>query len=100
MPTSEAASRRFLPDPHHPLAVTEVVAVEVAPVLGLLLGMTLPLRGQELSLREIAARLGITKGAKNGQHPSPATVMRMLREHNERTAGTEPVTAMEVAESA
>ncbi|MEV5008482.1 hypothetical protein AB0K74_33250 [Streptomyces sp. NPDC056159] len=30
--------------------------------------------------------LGITTGAKKGQHPSPATVMRMLREHDEQTA--------------
>ncbi|MET8168805.1 hypothetical protein ABZT34_31910 [Streptomyces sp. NPDC005329] len=51
-------------------------------------------------LREIAARLVITKGARKGQHPSPATVMRMLREHDERTATTEPVAAVEAAESA
>jgi hypothetical protein len=25
-------------------------------------------------------------GTKTGQHPSPATVMRMLREHDEKTA--------------
>ncbi|MEU1628270.1 hypothetical protein ABZ746_23655 [Streptomyces sp. NPDC020096] len=25
-----------------------------------------------------------TTGAKKGQHPSPATVMRMLREHDEQ----------------
>ncbi|MHA6757104.1 recombinase family protein [Streptacidiphilus sp. PAMC 29251] len=48
-----------------------------------MLSMALHLRGQELSLRDIAARLVITKGAKKGQHPSPATVMRMLREHDE-----------------
>ncbi|MFJ4560011.1 hypothetical protein ACIP4Q_28585 [Streptomyces massasporeus] len=45
-----------------------------------MLGMALHLRDQELSLREIAARLVITKGDKKGQHPSPPTVMRMLRE--------------------
>jgi len=39
-----------------------------------------------MSLRDIAARLVITKGAKKGQHPSPATVLRMLREHDEQTA--------------
>jgi hypothetical protein len=39
----------------------------------------LHLRGQELSLRDIAARLVIATGKKKGQHPSPATVMRMLR---------------------
>ncbi|MGW1616789.1 hypothetical protein ACWCQZ_46875 [Streptomyces sp. NPDC002285] len=51
-----------------------------------MLGMALHLRDQELSLREIAARLVITKGARKGQHPSPATVMWMLREHDEQTA--------------
>ncbi|MDN3028960.1 hypothetical protein [Streptomyces sp. S.PB5] len=40
-----------------------------------MLGMALHLRDQELSLREIAARLVIAKGAKKGQHPSPPTVM-------------------------
>ncbi|MDQ0689005.1 DNA invertase Pin-like site-specific DNA recombinase [Streptomyces achromogenes] len=67
---------------------------------GDMLGMALHLRAQELSLREIAARLVITKGARKGQHPSPATVMRMLREHDEQTAATEPVAALEAAESA
>jgi DNA invertase Pin-like site-specific DNA recombinase len=52
-----------------------------------MLAMGLHLREQGLSLREIAARLVITKGAKKGQHPSAPTVMRMLREHDERTAG-------------
>ncbi|MFG3223087.1 recombinase family protein [Streptomyces sp. NPDC048185] len=51
-----------------------------------MLAMALQMRGQELSLREIAAKLVITKGAKKGQHPSPATVMRLLREHDEQTA--------------
>jgi len=55
-----------------------------------MLGMALHLRDKELSLREIAARRVITKGAKKGQHPSPPTVMRMLREHDERVATTEP----------
>jgi len=31
-------------------------------------------------------RLVIATGKKKGQHPSPATVMRMLREHDEKTA--------------
>ena len=35
-----------------------------------------------MSLRDIAKRLVITTGTKKGQHPSPATVMRMLREHD------------------
>lgn len=51
-----------------------------------MLAMALHHRSQELSLREIAARLVITKGTKKGQHPSPATVMRMLREHDEAAA--------------
>ncbi|WP_243088003.1 recombinase family protein [Streptomyces sp. 891-h] len=38
------------------------------------------LRDQEVSLRDIAT------GAKKGQHSSPATVMRMLREHDEQAA--------------
>jgi len=49
-----------------------------------MLAVALHLRGQELSLRDIAARLVIATGKKKGQHPSPATVMRMLREHDER----------------
>ncbi|MEU0569252.1 recombinase family protein [Nonomuraea sp. NPDC005983] len=51
-----------------------------------MLSMALHLRGQDLSLRDIAARLVITSGAKKGRHPSPATVMRMLREHDQQTA--------------
>ncbi|WP_043637420.1 recombinase family protein [Nonomuraea candida] len=47
-----------------------------------MLSMALHLRGQNLSLRDIAARLVITKGKKKGRHPSPATVLRMLREHD------------------
>ncbi|MEU9456510.1 recombinase family protein [Streptomyces sp. NPDC048277] len=50
-----------------------------------MLSMALRLRDQEMSLRDIAARLVITTGKKKGQHPSPATVMRMLREHDEQT---------------
>ena len=48
--------------------------------------IALHMRGQELSLRDIAARLVISTGKKKGQHPSPATIMRMLREHDEKTA--------------
>ena len=51
-----------------------------------MLGMALHLREQNLSLRDIAARLVITKGKKKGRHPSPATILRMLRDHDERTA--------------
>ncbi len=39
-----------------------------------MLAVALHLRGQELSLRDIAARLVIATGKKKGQHPSPATV--------------------------
>jgi hypothetical protein len=51
-----------------------------------MLSMALHLREQKMSLRDIAKHLVITTGKKKGQHPSPATVMRMLREHDERTA--------------
>ena len=54
-----------------------------------MLAVALHLRSQELSLRDIAARLVITRGKKKGQHPSPATVMRMLREHDEKAAATD-----------
>lgn len=50
-----------------------------------MVAMALHLRDQEMSLRDIASRLVITKGAKKGRHPSPATVMRVLREHDEQT---------------
>jgi len=51
-----------------------------------MLAVALHLRGQELSLRDIATRLVISTGKKKGQHPSPATVMRMLRDHDEKAA--------------
>ncbi|HTP15467.1 MAG TPA: hypothetical protein VMK13_06480 [Streptosporangiaceae bacterium] len=51
-----------------------------------MLAVALHLRGQELSLRDIAARLVIATGKKKGQHPSPATVLRMLRDHDEQAA--------------
>jgi DNA invertase Pin-like site-specific DNA recombinase len=55
-----------------------------------MLSMALRLRDQEMSLRDIAKHLvitiGITIGAKRGQRPSPATVMRMLREYDEQAA--------------
>lgn len=52
-----------------------------------MLSMALHLRDEkEMSLRDIAKRLVITTGMKKGQHPSPATVMRMLREHDEQAA--------------
>ena len=51
-----------------------------------MLAVALHLRGQEMSLRDIAARLVISAGKKKGQHPSPATVLRMLRDHDQRAA--------------
>jgi DNA invertase Pin-like site-specific DNA recombinase len=56
-----------------------------------MLAAALHLRAQELSLRDIASRLVIATGKKKGQHPSPATVMRLLREHDEKTAATSVV---------
>jgi len=53
-----------------------------------MLAVALHLRGQELSLRDIAARLVIATGRKKGQHPSPATVMRMLRERDQKAAAS------------
>ncbi len=47
-----------------------------------MLAVALHLREQEHSLRDIAARLVITTDKKKGWHPSPATVMRMLRDHD------------------
>ncbi|MGI5320899.1 recombinase family protein [Actinomadura nitritigenes] len=44
--------------------------------------MALHLRDQAKSLREIAAQVVIATGKKKGQHPSPATVMRMLHDHD------------------
>ncbi|MEU4703740.1 hypothetical protein [Nonomuraea dietziae] len=40
------------------------------------------LRGQGMSLRDISSRLIITTGKRRGQHPSAATVLRMLRDHD------------------
>lgn len=39
-----------------------------------------------MSLRDIAAASSSHTGKKKGRHPSPATVMRMLRQHDEKTA--------------
>jgi DNA invertase Pin-like site-specific DNA recombinase len=57
-----------------------------------MLSMALHLREQDMSLRDIADRLVITTGKKKGKHPSPATVMRLLREHDARQA-TPPLAA-------
>ena len=54
-----------------------------------MLAAALHLHGQELSLRDIASRLIIATGKKKARHPSPATVMRMLREHDEKAAAAD-----------
>ncbi|MFC6880723.1 MULTISPECIES: hypothetical protein [Actinomadura] len=51
-----------------------------------MLSHALHLRDQNMSLRDIAACLVITKGKKKGQHSSPAIVLRMLREHGQQAA--------------
>lgn len=51
-----------------------------------MLSMALHLRASNHSLRDIAERLVITTGKKRGQHPSPATVMRLLRDHDRAAA--------------
>lgn len=64
----------------------------VFTVLAALSGMEREdIRDRTLEGHESArARLVITTGKKKGQHPSPATVMRMLREHDEQKALPEP----------
>ncbi|WP_084500877.1 recombinase family protein [Nocardia xishanensis] len=49
-----------------------------------MLSMALHLRASDYSLRDIAARLVITSGKKKGQRPSPATVLRLLRDYDQR----------------
>ncbi|MFC9250667.1 recombinase family protein [Amycolatopsis thailandensis] len=52
-----------------------------------MLSHALHLRDQQgLSLRDIAAQLVISRGKKKGEHPSPATVLRMFRDHDHATA--------------
>ncbi|MFI6366223.1 hypothetical protein ACIBG0_26090 [Nocardia sp. NPDC050630] len=48
--------------------------------------MALHLRENGHSLRDIAARLVITHAEKKGRHPSPATVLRLLRDHDQSAA--------------
>ncbi|MET7382943.1 hypothetical protein ABZT08_29780 [Streptomyces sp. NPDC005526] len=43
-----------------------------------MLAMALHFRDWGLSLRDVAAKLVITTGKAKGQHPSVATVMRLL----------------------
>ena len=47
-----------------------------------MLAVALHLRGQEMSRRHPA----IATGKEKGQHPEPATVMRMLHEHDQKAA--------------
>ena len=54
-----------------------------------MLAVPIHLRGQEMRLRDIAARLVIATGKKKGEHPSPATVLLMLREHDEKAAAAD-----------
>ena len=44
-----------------------------------MLAAALHLRGQEMSLRDIAARLVIATGKKKGQHPSPEPALEEQR---------------------
>jgi hypothetical protein len=70
-----------------------------------MLSHALHLRGQNLSLRDIATRLVISKGKKKGQHPSPATVLRMFRDHDQTASPAhgsgsgEPVVAIGAADT-
>ena len=50
-----------------------------------MLAVALHLRGQEMGLRDIAASSS-PAARRRGQHPSPATVLRMLRDHDEKAA--------------
>ncbi|WP_327310090.1 recombinase family protein (plasmid) [Streptomyces sp. NBC_01298] len=52
---------------------------------GDMLARALQLRAQGKSLRDIAGSLVISSGAKKGQHPSAVTVLRMLREYDDKT---------------
>ncbi|GAA5063906.1 hypothetical protein [Thermocatellispora tengchongensis] len=78
------------PVPGHPARQSARVrgkAIVGAAVTGEhMLPMALYLRDQDLGVRDIAARLVITSGKKKGRHPSAATVLRMLRDHDQQTA--------------
>ncbi|MGV9779369.1 hypothetical protein [Streptosporangium sp. NPDC003464] len=70
-------------------ARTKGKAIGGVPVSDDMLATAVRLRDTEyLSLREITSRLVIRTGKKRGQPPSPATVMRMLREYDAQTATT------------
>ncbi|WP_216916686.1 hypothetical protein [Nocardia noduli] len=53
-----------------------------------MLALALHFREQNHCLRDIAGRLVIIKGKKKGRHPSPATVLRMLRDHDQASQPT------------
>ncbi|MGW4767970.1 hypothetical protein ACWEO2_08005 [Nocardia sp. NPDC004278] len=53
-----------------------------------MLSMALHLREHNHSRRDIAARLVIAKGKKKGRHLSPATVLRLLRDHDQAATPT------------
>jgi DNA invertase Pin-like site-specific DNA recombinase len=55
-----------------------------------MLAVALHHRDQGLSLRDIADRLVISTGKRRGRHPSPATVMRMFRDHDEEAPAGSP----------
>lgn len=57
-----------------------------------MVSMALHLRQQNHRLHDIAARLVITTGKKKGRHPSPATILRLLRDHDQaaRYEGASP----------
>jgi hypothetical protein len=74
---SEKISTRATTRPELEAAVTD-------PAMA---SMAVHLRDQGASLRDIAAQLVITHGAKKGKHPSAATVMRMLRDHGTMATG-------------
>ncbi|GAA1719974.1 hypothetical protein ACBR40_08935 [Nonomuraea sp. AD125B] len=69
----------------HESARTRGKTIGAAVTDDAMLSMALHLRAQNFSLRDIAARLIITTGKKRGRHPSPATVLRMLRERDAST---------------
>lgn len=58
-----------------------------------MLSHALHLRDQRgLSLRDIAAQLVISRGKKKGEHPSPATVLRMFRDHDQASEAAQTET--------
>ena len=54
-----------------------------------MLAVALHLRGQEMSLRDIAARARYRHRQEEGPAPITGHVMRMLREHDEKAAAAD-----------